>query len=208
MKKYYTILCFLLLNCYFAQGYKYFSVDTVTIKTTKNFEKGNFYAVTAEQFKYYLHLSKKKYKIVYAFTNRCKPCMEKLPLIVNFAKENKDKLEMYYLTDLYSIPDFVTISNLMKSNGSEAYMYNILDDANNFNTQKNKYIYTIPSEKTGKPVKVDRYMYFTQKLAPKHKDYGYSLVLLYNEDSKLIYASTYLEKKEEVLGKLNSYLKE
>ena len=35
--------------------------------------------------------SKKKYKIVYAFTNRCKPCMEKLPLIVNFAKEQAIK---------------------------------------------------------------------------------------------------------------------
>ena len=55
-----------------------------------------------------------------------------------------------------------------------------------------------------KETKEDRYTHFTQNLAPKHWYYGYSLVVLYDGNDEVVYASTYNETHQQVYDKIKS----
>ena len=86
-------------------------------------------------------------------------------------------------------------------------IFSIGDDGK-FKNEKGKYIYHVFNTKKGKNVKVGRYDYYIQNLIPKHEDYGYSLVILYDENNKPVYASTYNEETKDIFLKLENSLKE
>ena len=118
-----------------SQGYNYYRLDTVKIPKIKSLEKPNFYAVTVDDFKYYMKQSTKKYHIVYTFTDHCKSCKVELPLVVSFGKQYENKIDIFYLSDLYSSKQMDKTYDMMKSAGSDSYVFNILDDKNKYNEE-------------------------------------------------------------------------
>jgi hypothetical protein len=52
-----------------------------------------------------------------------------------------------------------------------------------YKNAKGKFVYSFYNPEKKKETKADRYIFFTQNLAPKHSFYGYSLVIIYDENN-------------------------
>lgn len=203
MNQFYFICC-LLVSQFLAAQFKIIKVDTLKDSDFGQLEKNSFYQVDdASKLKYFINKSQKKYKMVYTFTDWCKPCREKFPKILDFEKEYKNDLDVFYLTDIYRESSYKSTDNYLKSIGCLSPVFTIIDNEKNKN-KKGKYEYFVYNAEKKKDSKEDRYTFFTQNLAPKHWFYGYSLVVLYDENDKIVYASTYNETHQEVYNKIKS----
>lgn len=205
MKQIYFIYCLLLSQIFTAQ-FNIIKVDTLKDAEFGNLEKNSFYQVDdASKLRYFIKKSDKNYKIVYTFTDWCKPCREKFPKILDFEKEYKNNLDVFYLTDIYRDSSYKSTDNYLKSIGCLSPIFNITDNGKNKN-KKGKYEYFVYNAEKKKETKEDRYTHFTQNLAPKHWYYGYSLVVLYDGNDEVVYASTYNETHQQVYDKIKSIL--
>ena len=199
--------CLFLFTFYFSQyQYQYFKVDTSAVKKYKNLKNESFYNTSdAKDLTFYIKNTDKKYKLVYTFTYWCKPCRENHPKILTF-KKNYNNVEIFYLTDLYDGREFLASEKYLKEIGNNSPIFSLTENEK-MKTEKGKYKYTVFDSKKKKDVKVNRYLYYIQKLIPGHQDYGYSLIILYNENNKPVYASTYHETHKEIFDQIENVLK-
>lgn len=200
-----TVLLLPLLVFCFGIPQKLHKIDTVKINHVNQLVEKEFYAATdAKELLYYIKNSDKKYKLVFTFTNWCKPCREMHPHILFLQKEFRNA-EFFYLTDIYNQRNYPETISYLKTLENSSPIFTIWDNEKNKNA-KGKYEYFVYNPQKKKKVKDDRYIYFTQQLFPGHWYYGYSLVIVYDESNKPVYASTYKETDEEILRKVKAIL--
>ncbi|WP_312079248.1 hypothetical protein [Chryseobacterium sp.] len=208
MKKYITIL--FLFFAFFAFGqysFSYYHVDTLTVQNFGKLKSESFYSTAdAKDIEYYIKNTGKKYKLVYTFTDWCKPCREEHPKILSLEKENSSNLAVFYLTDIYDGRGFLSAEKYLREIGNSSPIFTIADNEK-LKNEKGKYKYIVFDPKKKKDIKVNRYLYYTLKLVPGHQDYGYSLTILYDENNKPVYASTYHESSDEIIRKIKSVIK-
>ncbi len=179
--------------------------DTIKYNSFQDLEKKTFYGTDYKNLKYYIRSSEKPYKLIFTFTDWCKPCREKHPSILEIEKKFKNKLDVIFVTDIYTQGNLVNTYQYLSEINNNASIFTIIDDKK-FEVKKGKYKYFLFDNKKNKRVQVNRYEYTMNSLIPSLDDYGYSLVVLFDENDKVIYASTYYETKDEVLKKLNAFL--
>ena len=181
-------------------------LDTLKFKNKTQLQNNAFYlADDASILKYFIKASDKKFKMVYTFTDWCKPCREKFPQILQFENEFKEVADVFYVTDIYRESSYASTDKYLKSIGCIAPVFCIADN-DAFKNAKGKFVYSVFNPEKKKDTKADRYTFFTQNLAPMHWFYGYSLVVIYDENNKVVYASTYNETHEQVYEKIRSIL--
>jgi len=148
----------------------------------------NVYSLNKTEFETLISESEKSYHLVYSFATWCKPCLESLPKVLYFIKNNPN-VQLYILN--------------IEKHDSKRQM-----DVKNFLYEKYNYTsntFTV-SEEYGKG-KWKRYDTFINAIAPNHKEYGMSLFLLFSDKSNLIYASTYNETTDEILKLIEKKVK-
>lgn len=181
-------------------------VDTLLNMDYSSLNSKVFYEVDdADKLKFYINTSEKKYKMVYTFTDWCKPCREKFPTILNFQKDFKESLDVFYVTDIYKNSGYTSTENYLRSINNTSPVFAITNRDKNKNN-KGKYVYLIYDVEKNKEKKSDRYDFFIQQLVPKHWFYGYSLIIIYDQNDQVIYASTYNETNGQVFDKIQSIL--
>ena len=164
----------------------YFSKDIIDYNEVLNSNQNEIYSLNKSEFDSLIKANKnQKFHLVYSFGTWCKPCVAFLPELLDWVKNNPS-VKLYILNiekdgnkKLQRVKDFL----------SEAHDFN----ANTF----------MVSEEYGKG-RWKKYDAFVAEMAPGHKEYGMSLLLLYDKTEKLIYASTYNETNEEVLLRMSN----
>jgi len=205
MKKFLVLVLLSLLGWMNAQQ-KIVRLDTSKVSSKNQLENNNFYLVDdASKLLYLMKSSDKKFKMVYTFTDWCKPCREKFPQILQFEKEFQQVVDVFYVTDIYRESSYTSTDKYLKSIGCFAPVFCISDN-DRFKNAKGKFVYSVYNPEKKKETKADRYTFFTQNLAPKHWFYGYSLVIIYDENDKVVYASTYNETHEQVYEQIRHIL--
>lgn len=205
MRNYYIICTFFLFQILAAQS-NVIKVDTLKDTDYSLLKNKAFYEVDdAAKLKFFINKSDKKYKMVYTFTDWCKPCREKFPKILTFERDFKEKLDVFYLTDIYRASSYKSTENYLSTINCTSPVFTVTDNDRNKN-KKGKYEYFVYNAEKSKESKSDRYTFFTQNLAPGHWFYGYSLVIMYDQNDKVVYASTYNETHQQVYDKIKSIL--
>lgn len=197
---------FIFIYALFFSQTNLYKVDTLKIPHFSDFKSRSYYnSQDAKELLFYINESPKKYKMVFTFTHSCKPCREKFPTILSFQKQYKDKLDVFYLAEMYFQKDYGKTDRYLESINNSYPIFLVDDNPKNMNSKgKYEYIsYDWTKEKMGK---VYRYENYIQNLVPKHAYFGYSLIIIYDENNKPIYASTYNESHEEVFSKVKSIL--
>lgn len=164
----------------------YFSKDIIDYNEVLNSNQNEIYSLNKSEFDSLIKANKnQKFHLVYSFGTWCKPCVAFLPELLDWVKNNPS-VKLYILNiekdgnkKLQRVKDFL----------SEVHDFN----ANTF----------MVSEEYGKG-RWKKYDAFVAEMAPGHKEYGMSLLLLYDKTEKLIYASTYNETNEEVLLRMSN----
>lgn len=101
MKNFLVLVLLSLLGWMNAQQ-KIERLDTSKVSSKNQLENNNFYLVDdASKLLYLMKSSDKKFKMVYTFTDWCKPCREKFPQILQFEKEFQQVVDVFYVTDIY-----------------------------------------------------------------------------------------------------------
>jgi hypothetical protein len=114
-------------------------------------------------------------------------------------------VDVFYVTDIYRESSYASTDKYLKSIGCFAPVFCISDN-DRYKNAKGKFVYSFYNPEKKKETKADRYIFFTQNLAPKHSFYGYSLVIIYDENNKVVYASTYNETHEQVYEQIRHFL--
>lgn len=198
-----SLFCFAF--CFGQYDFKYYKADTLKLHSIETLEGKSFYQVSkAEDLLFYIKSSPKKYKLLFTFTNYCKPCVKIHPKILSL-KENNQNIELLFLTDVYKGSEFSATEKYLKNVGNLYPIFSLADD-DDFKNSKGKYEYYVFNPQKKKSVKGNRYTHFTQQLVRHHWDFGYGLVVVYDQENKPIYASTYNETEENVLKKVTSII--
>ena len=155
-------------------------------------QKKEVYGINAEILQKKIGKDQHHYKLIYTFTDWCKPCREMMPQIITFVNENKSTDSPYFVTDLRKERDEKYLSNYLYNINFEFPVYNILLESN-------------IAERKGKYVKTN-YDRFVQKLTNGHENYGYGLILLFDKSSNLLYKSTYLENHDQIIQKIKKLI--
>ena len=155
-------------------------------------QKKEVYGVNAEVLQKKIGKDQSQYKLIYTFTDWCKPCREMMPQIITFIHENESKVSPYFVTDLRKERDQKYLSNYLNSINFEFPVYNILLESN-IDDRKGKYVKT-------------SYDRFVQKLTKGHQNHGYGLILLFDNDSHLLYKSTYLENHDQIIQNIKKLI--
>lgn len=205
MIKFFSFLSLFFLSFFFGQNnfaFQYYYTDTLIVKQTENLRNESFYQVkNAKDFFYYIKDSNKPYKLVFTFTHWCKPCKKMHPKILELEKSHKNNLQVFYLTDAYNGNDYKNTEKYLSKIGNYSPIFSIGSNEK-MKDAKGKYNYYIFDKRRNKNVKVSRYDYFIHNLIPDHEKFGYSLVILYDQNNKPIYASTWEENDDEVIQKV------
>ncbi len=202
MKKPVTIFLLLLFSAVFGQHtFNYFKIDTLTSGNYTALKNESFYNTTeVSELLFYIKNSDKKYKLLYTFTDWCKPCREKHPTVLSLGKEFEN-LEVLFLTNIFSGRNFLSTEAYLKSIGNSSPIFS-LGYNEKMKNSKGKYEYLLYNKVKKKNVKVDRYDYYIQNLVPGHQYYGYGLMILYDQNNRVVYASTYKETDEQVFSEI------
>ena len=189
---------------YNAQSYE--NLDTIKYPNLSSLSPKNFYGTNHKFLQHYINSSAKKYKMVFTFTEWCKPCREKHPEILKLQKDYDTTLDVFFVADIYTRSNLAKTAAYLTDIGNASPIFMLADELKNKVKGKDKYEYFLYSPEKGRKVKVDRYIYQMNMLVPTLKDYGYSLIILYDSTNKPIYASTYHETHDEILRKIKTLL--
>ena len=155
-------------------------------------QKREVYGVNAEVLQKKIGENQNKYKLIYTFTDWCKPCREMMPEIITFVQSNESTVSPFFVTDLRKERDQKYLSKYLTDINFEFPVYNILIESN-IAGRKGKYVKT-------------NYDRFVQKLTNGHENYGYGLILLFDKESRLLYKSTYLENHDQIVQKIKKLI--
>ncbi len=198
------ILIFFSFVCSAQERFNYYKIDTVQVNNLSTLKKRSFYQTNdSKELLFYIKNSDRKYKLIFTFTHWCKPCKVMHPKVLSL-KENKD-LDIFFLTDAYDGRDFLSTEKYLDEIGNVSPIFSLGDNSRFMNNRK-KYDYFIYDPKKQKKVKVNRYDFFIQNLIPNHHDYGYSLLVLYNQKNQPVYASTFKETDEQIMKKIKAII--
>lgn len=138
----------------------------------------DIYLLNRTDFKKLIAQSDKKYHLIYSFGYWCKPCLESMPKVMDIVNE-RDDLAFYPL--------------IVEKLDSDEVTKNVA-----FLKQKYGYIGNVYSADPALG-KNPRYAYhaFVEILAPEHKEYGMSLILLFHQNGNLLLATTYNQTSGE-----------
>lgn len=176
-----------------------FSQELYQVKTITNYPKlledldkdsaNVIYSLNKSELDSIVKQSTKKYTLIHNFAVWCAPCVEGLPEFLKLRRELSHNIQFLLLTT---------------DKDKSIYLTNAQNDF------VEKYHVNYPtfniSDEYAKGKK-KKYHNFLQLLVPNHKDYGMGIsILIRNEDKKVIYASTYKEKKDEILEKIKSLI--
>lgn len=143
----------------------------------------NIYEINKNDFHGLIKNSKKKYHLIYVFAWWCKPCIETFPAVLDHFYKNKN-IELYIL-------------NIERNNSKDLkHLQDILKKQ--YHIKKATFMI---SEVYGKRPK-KKYTNFIYDLVPEHEKYGLGLFLLFDKKLNNLYASTYLESKDEKINKI------
>lgn len=193
MKGYLLGLIILLSTFSFSQK-KYQAKDIIdydSIIYNIDKETGNeIYRINKPILDKLLKASNKKYTLIYTFGVWCSPCVEKLPKVLDLKK------------------DFNNLT-LLITTAEKDYGKYLWWTSNYF--RENSYVnfptFNVFSEfpKKGRSKKYNR---FIQEIVPNHKDYGYSLlILIENNTGNVLFASTYNETPDYNFRTIKEYLR-
>lgn len=168
----------------------YFAKTITDYNEVLNSNKNEIYSLDKAEFDSLIKTDKDhQFHLVYSFATWCKPCVAFLPQLLHW-KKNNPSVKLYIL-------------NIEKDgNDKLIHLKDFLRDKHNFN--ENTFMV---SEEYGKG-RWKKYDNFVSTMAPGHREYGMSLLLLYNKTGKLLYASTYNETENEELLKMTNKIKE
>lgn len=182
------ILCFNSQINLFSQNTVTETIDTLNLLSYDELNKNVAYDINYDTFNFLKDNNNKKMSLIYTYALWCKPCRETLPEILKIANNNKKNIDFYLI---------LTESKSKEIQKAKKHLNSI----ENFDYP----IFNISNEYSKKVVK--KYDHFIQNIIPGHKDYGLSLIILFNENGKPIYLSTYNETKVEKLETLKNKLK-
>jgi len=130
-----------------------------------------------------------QFHLIYSFGTWCKPCVAFLPKLLDWIESNPS-VKLYIL-------------NIEKDGNDKLLnVKNFLSEKHNFNANT-----FMVSDEYGKR-RWKKYDAFVQEMALGHDEYGMSLLLLYDENVKLLYASTYNETEDEEILKMTNKISE
>lgn len=188
MKSFLIILLLLFFNNSFSQDRTAKVIDTLTISSYSNLDKKIAYEITNKTFNFLRKKSDKKLTLIYTYAMWCAPCKKTFPKILKIVKDNTDYIDFYLI---------LTERKRKEVLNTAIYLNKIQDFEYPF--------FNISNEYSKKMVK--KYDFFIQKIVPGHKDYGLSLIILIDENGTPIYASTYNDKKEDIIKVLKDKIK-
>ncbi len=175
---------------------EYHLADTLKYAKYTDLNVQHIYAVRNAEFSYFLRQSKKKYKLLYTFTYWCKSCRKHTPIVQKLQKKYADVLDVFWVTDMSDWYDVKKTLKYIKKIDNKNPILAISKDKNNKNPKTSFW-------KKG----VTKYSYFTKNILPNVPDeYGYSLYVLFDENNKVIYSSTYHEDEKQREQKILSFL--
>ena len=185
--KFILLFLFIISNIYSQEIYNAKKITDFK-SVTKNQSDSDIYSLNATELGSLILSSQKKYQLIYSYATWCKPCNETLPKILKFVNSNNN-VQLY-------------IINIEKDN-SRSLKWTKDAFIKKFNYLNNTFMV---SESYGKR-SYKKYDRFIQVIAPGHKDYGLSLIILFDNNKNLLYASTYFEAVDAEITKLMNLTK-
>jgi hypothetical protein len=154
--------------------------------------KPNIFISDIETIDSIVKLTKKKYKIIYSFSDRCHSCVEIFPTLVKFISENSEKLELLPIIGHRNkeIPHFVEYLKKVKYFNP---MY--LLDMEKYGTKKNPF------------KRIDQ---LTQKLCKEcdYKKMGFSSFYIFDNNNKIVAHNNWDFSWEDQLKQLKQLISE
>jgi len=178
----------LFVNCIYSQDtYKAKIITNYTFVLTNKNENA-IYSLNANELDSLITLSPKKYHLIYSYATWCKSCNIFFPKILNLVKNSKN-IQLYVIN--------------IERNNSRYLKWTKEAFKNKFNYLNNTFMV---SDTYGKR-RYKKYERFIQNIAPDHKNYGLSLIVLFDNNKNLLYASTYFEEDDAEIKKINMLTK-
>ena len=174
-----------LLSCVFLCAYSFSQEKLNLEKASDNIQKiinyqldnskPNIFISDFETIDSIVKLTKKKYKIIYSFSDRCHSCVESFPTLVKYVNENSEKLELLPIIGhrYKEIPHFI---DYLKKVKYFKPMY--LLDMEKYGTKKNPF------------KRIDQ---LTQKLCKEcdYKKMGFSSFFVVDDNNNIVLHNTW-----------------
>lgn len=183
MKNLFLVFLFIQSFLFFGQESVVTKLDTTIYKDYNSLKANTIYSFNDRDFDYLIRQKDKKLKLVYTFALWCGPCRKMLPKILRIANKYRNDLQFYLVTTENNEKELSQLRLFYKN--EKLFARPAFNISNNI------------SGKYYKPRR--KYSAFVQAIAPGHKEYGFSLAILYNRENKIMYASTYNELMEDVV---------
>jgi len=179
---------FLFINCIYSQDDYTAKKITDYYSVLTNKSENAIYSLNANELDSLITTSPKKYHLIYSYATWCKSCNILFPKILDIVKNSKN-IQLYVID--------------IERNNSRYLKWTKEAFKNKFNYLNNTFMI---SDSYGKR-RYKKYENFIQKIAPGHKDYGLSLIVLFDKNKNLLYASTYFEEDDAEIKKINTLTK-
>lgn len=173
----FSLFCF---TNFFGQE-TYFTKQITDYNEVLNSNNNEIYSLNKTEFDSLVKTDKNhEFHLIYSFGTWCKPCVAFLPKLLEWTESNPS-VRLYIL-------------NIEKDGDNKLLrVKDFLREKHNFNANT-----FMVSDEYGKR-RWKKYDAFVQEMAPGHTEYGMSLVLLYDENVKLLYASKFYDEGSEPL---------
>jgi len=177
--------------CFGQNKLKSSSIDDfdLLIQKMENPTENEIFSLSNNELTHLIKTFKKEKTLIYTFGWWCGPCVEKFPEILSLKEKYNDKIDLILLTAEKEDSKYLYLTNFYFENKFDVHFptFNLSIDL--------------------KDSRLKRYKAFINRVVPGHIDYGYSLIILIDNNSEsVLYASTYKETTENIFLKIEHIL--